>query len=197
VIFGDPSKFAIQMDVVEEWSSPPTFIEGVVNVYINDNLLNNDFVWTSSICQDYIDIVDGVLNNPPDVKKEIFSADVLDILPAIMKARYPWYVFDSKAEYEGKPDEWWDDVDEDLSKEATFETLKKFRQKLFVIKFEGMVRLITLKFDLNERDYIDLSKFDYANVREVTVDVKYLSGLVKMVSDWHQGMMKYYTRQQC
>jgi hypothetical protein len=192
VIFGNPSKFAIQMDVVEEWSAPPSFVEGIVNVYINDALLNNDFVWTSSIYQDYLDIVDGALSNPPDVDEEIFSANAATVLPAILKARYPWYVFDSEFEYESKPDEWWDAADEDLSKDATFETLKKFRQDLYVIKFKEMVRLFVLKFELNESDYFDLSKFNYATVSETIVDVGYVKCLVRGICDWHEKMMKEY-----
>jgi hypothetical protein len=192
MIFGDPFKFAIQMDVVEEWSDFPTFVEGVVNVYINDIQLGDDYVFASTIFQDYDDIVNGLLANPPVVEEEYFSADISLILPEIIKTRHPWYAFDSKADYESKSDEWWSEVKEDLSKDATFETLLRKDYRLYVIKFNEMVRLMALKLDLDDGEYIDFSKFDYAGVLDVVVGVEYLSSLVKEVGDWHQKIMNYY-----
>jgi len=186
VIFGNPSKFAIQMDVVKAWSSPPTFIEGVVNVYLNDVLLGEGYAYTSSIFQDYIDIVDGVLANPSVVSEEEFSSDVALILPEILKARHPWLVFDSDVDYESAPDELWSNTDEDLSKDATFETLLKKGYKLFAIKCKEAVRLMVLRFDLADGGYFDLSELNYADIQEVVVGAEYLSDLVECIDKWYQ-----------
>jgi len=190
MIFGDPSKFAIQMDVVKAWSSPPTFIEGVVNVYINGFLLNGRDVYTSSIYQDYIDIVKGVLNNPPIVNNEEFTADVICVLPRLLKSRYPFLVYDSHREYEEMPDEWTDGVHDDLSNDATFETLSRKRYNLFVIKFNKKVRLIIIKFELNDEDYYDISKLRMTDIEEIIVDEFWLINIINDMENWYCEIQK-------
>lgn len=40
MIFGDPSKFAVCFDIVDDWSTP-TFKNGLLNIYVNFLLLGN------------------------------------------------------------------------------------------------------------------------------------------------------------
>lgn len=192
MIFGDPGSFAIQMDVVNNWSSPPSFIEGVVNVYIRDVQLGDGSVFVSSIFDDFRDITDGVLASPPVVEEEEFFADVAIILPKILKARHPWSVFDSDFAYENTKAEWFDSVNEDLTKDATFETLMWMRYKIFAIKFDTAVRVMIFKFDCAEDDYLNLSNFDYSNVMQEVVSVEYLNNLVSGIRDWYLQMQHSY-----
>lgn len=184
MIFGNPSVFAVQIDIVLEWCDLPSFIEGVVHVYAR-NILITEGVASSSIFVDVQDIAKGKLATPQAVGQKEFEMEKLCLSKSLLKARHPFMVFGSDEEYRATPDDWSIDIEEDLSKDATFETLSFYRCKLFSMKFEKQVRLLFVRFDMKDLEYFNYNLMGDDDVVDVIVNEDDLARMVDDVKIWY------------
>jgi hypothetical protein len=187
MIFGDPDRFAMQMDIVDIWNRSTDGMEGIVNVFMGGSIIGRQDIITSSLYQNYVGLSGGALAHPVQVTQDEFELDAVSVVRILTKARFPYYSFYSKEEYLESPDSWDDAlIDADLTKDGTFELLSQYRRQLFVMGFGREIRLLCFEFSLDDVEFFNLSDLKTSDILDVIVSVDYLHEFLAQMKAWCQ-----------
>ncbi|MFZ3192448.1 MAG: Imm42 family immunity protein [Moraxellaceae bacterium] len=185
MIFGSPDKFAIYLDVVDEWSEFPVYVNGLVALYIKGVRIFGD-IYSLSIFDNVSGITKGALRHTRFVDEGFFNQSSVFLIQNLMKNRHPAHVFYSVEEFAEYPDHVYEM--EDVSFDANFDALEHYEYKLFVMSYAQLTRILCVKFASNAMGFFNLTDLKEEDVLDLVLPTEELYNIVQSVEKWYSGL---------
>jgi len=185
MIFGNPDRFAIYMDVVNDWCNG-SYIEGISALYMGEKYICGE-LRTCGLYSDVDDITTGILSNPPLVTQDFFEESAVTLVKKLLKKRHPALVFNSLAEYTAYPDYLYED--NEMTYDATFETLSKYPYKIFVFRYENLTRILCTQFNFKDSNYFNLGDVEMEGVIDLTMETEELQNIILTLKKWYENLI--------
>lgn len=165
MIIGNPSTFALCVDVVSQWNSDNHFNNGVLCLCLGGVFFPNNLV-NATLNTDLYKLIGQLENVKEDA--DIFAMDRASAFKSIYKLRFP-------EDY---------DIDNDYSYDISPYSLSDNSYYVFALKHEGRVRILGAKLRyIIEEGIHDLNEIDIA---ETYILVTELHEIVEQLKEyWH------------
>ncbi len=185
MIFGNPDKFAIHLDIVDEWSEFPVHVNGIVALYIKGIRVFGE-IKTLSIFNNVSGITQGALRHTKFVDEDFFNQSSIFLLQNLMKNRHPAHVFYSVEEFAEYPDYFYET--EDVSFDANFDALEQYEHELFVMSYAESTRILCIKFASNAMEFFNLTDLKEKDILDLVLPTEELYNIVQSVEKWYSGL---------
>lgn len=182
MIFGSPDKFAIYLDVVDEWSELPVYVNGLVALYIKGLHIFGE-INALSIFNNVSGITQGALRHTRFVDEGFFNQSSVFLIQNLMKNRHPAHVFYSVEEFAEYPDYFYET--EDVSFDASFDALEHYEYKLFVMNYAESTRILCIKFTSNAMGFFNLTDLKEEDILDLVLPTEELYNIVQSVEKWY------------
>lgn len=165
MIIGDPSTFALCVDVVRQWNDDNHFNNGVLCLCVGGTFLPNNLV-NATLNTDLYELIGQLENVKEDA--DIFAMDRDSAFKSIYKLRFP-------EDY---------DIDNDYSYDISPYSLSDNSYYVFAVMHEGRIRILGAKLRyIIEEGIHDLNEIDIA---ETYILVTELHEIVEQLKEyWH------------
>lgn len=185
MIFGNPDKFAIYVDIVNDWHVHQSDIEGITGLYINGRLVISNYALIA-LHTEIESMLDFSVKNLKDIECFHVLSDE-DKARHLLSLRHPDWCAQSALEFNQKN---FQDKIEVFDFDASFESFSvghMCRLYLFIIKKNAHAEVIFIKHDVNPEspDFIDLQNITRNNISSSIISIEELSNIYDGIMEFH------------
>lgn len=182
MIFGNPRKFALYIDAVEEWCKVSNDLEGLSGIWIEDDLFitNTGLI---SLINDFENIIEKIplLTDCP----RLYELSNVELLKELLKSRFPNWYANSNADWEANIDEWHDIkeiFDYDISLES-FNMGNELNYYLFCVKNCNKVKLL-LYYKNKESDFFNFQRIVDRDIKCVEIPYEKIQYIINQIESY-------------